>query len=196
MYVLLTSRFSNGSHNPNPASALCFQWIDDTEDWETVTAERERWVRLAHHLEPLTMLYVVVGAEAMKTLPLIPYMEKSHDDEDSVRIADVVVHLLNDGGCGHIGLWLRDFFGALRMYLCSIVYCTLDNFRHVCHALVHTCMCVLCVVLCMCCVCTVCVVCVFLCVPANTVMYLCVLVRMSLLFPATCTCNKCLTRGL
>ena len=73
------------------------QWVDDTEDWETVVAERERWVQLVQHLEPLTTLYVVVGSEVVKTLPLIPYVEKSQEDEEPVRVPGVVVHLLNDG---------------------------------------------------------------------------------------------------
>ncbi|KAL5477525.1 hypothetical protein EMCRGX_G024335 [Ephydatia muelleri] len=93
-------------------------WVDDTEDWETVVAERERWVQLVQHLEPLTTLYVVVGSEVVKTLPLIPYVEKSQEDEEPVRVPGVVVHLLNDEEKGSVYAALLESTGTAVIVHC------------------------------------------------------------------------------
>lgn len=75
---------------------------DVTEAWETVTEEREKWVRLVHHLESLTLLSNAVGQKAMRTLPPIPYTvcEEGEEEEEEgglVHVGDMHVHLLHKG---------------------------------------------------------------------------------------------------
>jgi len=72
---------------------------EEEEAWETVTAEKERWIRLIHHLEALTLLSTTVGQETMKRLPPAPFVICEMEDRGA-EIPDIgvlEVHLLHKG---------------------------------------------------------------------------------------------------
>ena len=52
------------------------EW-EELESWEPVTAEREEWIRLIHHLEGLTLLSNAVGQGEMRKLPPAPWTATS-----------------------------------------------------------------------------------------------------------------------
>ena len=72
---------------------------EDEEAWETVTAEREQWVRLIHHLEALTILSNTIGVNAIRKLPSVPFIacEKSDKATEILDIGVLKVQLLQDG---------------------------------------------------------------------------------------------------
>ena len=72
---------------------------DSAEAWETVTAERERWVRMAHHLEVLVLLSDVIGVGAMRAIPPVPSVVVGEEEEEGrvVNILDHQVQLLQNG---------------------------------------------------------------------------------------------------
>ena len=75
------------------------QTREEEEAWETVTAERERWIRLIHHLEALTLLSNTIRQEAMRRLPPAPFVVCEMED-GGTEIPDVSVlevHLLHKG---------------------------------------------------------------------------------------------------
>ena len=49
------------------------------EEWETVTAEKGHWAMLYSNLEVLVLLSNIVGVEALKHLPPIPFENISDD---------------------------------------------------------------------------------------------------------------------
>ena len=75
------------------------------ETWETVTPEKERWVRLMHHLETLTQLSNVIGQTVMRELPPVLYAVYGEEEEEeeekgeAIDVCDLQVHLLSKGQC-------------------------------------------------------------------------------------------------
>ena len=72
---------------------------DSPEAWETVTAERERWVRMAHHLEVLVLLSNVIGVGAMRAVPPVPTVTVAMEEEEG-PVANILEHrvqLLRNG---------------------------------------------------------------------------------------------------
>ena len=53
------------------------EW-EGLESWEPVTAEREEWIRLIHHLEGLTLLSNAIGQGEMRKLPPAPWTAAPH----------------------------------------------------------------------------------------------------------------------
>lgn len=64
---------------------------DSPEAWETVTAERERWVRMAHHLEVLVLLSNVIGVGAMRAVPPVPTVTVAMEEEEG-PVANILEH--------------------------------------------------------------------------------------------------------
>ncbi len=76
------------------------------ESWETVTSEKERWVRLIHHLETLSHLSNVIGQAAMRQLPPVLYAVYGGEGEEeewgegggeAIDVCDLQVNLLSKG---------------------------------------------------------------------------------------------------
>ena len=90
------------------------EW-EELESWEPVTAEREEWIRLIHHLEGLTLLSNAIGQGEMRKLPPAPWtalpqspLEGSEGEEDfppeegepkerRLNIGNLQIMLLGDG---------------------------------------------------------------------------------------------------
>lgn len=86
------------------------EW-EELESWEPVTAEREEWIRLIHHLEGLTLLSNAVGQGEMRKLPPAPWtaapqspQEGGEGEEDfppeeerRLNIGSLQILLLGDG---------------------------------------------------------------------------------------------------
>ena len=53
-----------------------FEAWAELESWESVSSEREQWIRLIHCLEGLSLLSNAVGQEHMRKLPPAPWTEK------------------------------------------------------------------------------------------------------------------------
>ena len=72
---------------------------DSMEAWETVTPEKEQWVRLLHHLDTLALLSTVVGQKAMGELPpiLFVFCGEGEADAEEPDVSDLQVQLLNKG---------------------------------------------------------------------------------------------------
>ena len=54
---------------------------EELESWEPVTAEKEEWIRLIHHLEGLTLLSNAIGQGDMRKLPLAPWTDAPQSQE-------------------------------------------------------------------------------------------------------------------
>lgn len=92
-----------------PSTRICclYQTGEEEEAWETVTAEREQWVRLIHHLEALTILSNTIGVDAMRRLPSVPFIVSEESDKaaEILDIGVLEVHLLQNGNsltCSYI----------------------------------------------------------------------------------------------
>ncbi len=95
---------SNGLHaSPSPqATAGGEGWDEAMESWESVTSEKERWVRLIHHLETLTQLSNVIGQTSMRRLPPVLYAMYGVEGEgeeggEAIDVCDLQVQLLSKG---------------------------------------------------------------------------------------------------
>ena len=111
------------------------EW-EELESWEPVTAEREEWIRLIHHLEGLTLLSNAIGQGGMRKLPPAPWTvapqspreggggdgegEEDFPPEEGeqrrLNIGSVQIMLLGNGkhvSCCRVG----DFFKALLFYV-------------------------------------------------------------------------------
>ena len=79
--------------------------------WETVTVDREEWARLNEMLELLTELAIVIGAQALKQLPAVLFIE-SDDDEGIVDIEKLKIKMLFGGK-----------FTRLHHHRITLLYC-------------------------------------------------------------------------
>ena len=69
------------------------------EEWQTVSTERGHWATLYSHLEVLVYLSNIVGLEALKTLPSVPYFNISEDTEHlgSIDISKLKMQFYDKG---------------------------------------------------------------------------------------------------
>ena len=101
---------------------------DSAETWETVSAERERWVRMAHHLEVLTLLSNVIGVGAMRTIPPVPSVVVEVEEEEekgyvtNINILDHQVQLLQNGEFSElVCMWNRINHINSRLIVYSLI---------------------------------------------------------------------------
>lgn len=62
---------------------MCVDDNEESEEWESVTAERGHWATLHSNLEVLVHLSNVVGLEALKRLPPVPFDDIPEDSNKS-----------------------------------------------------------------------------------------------------------------
>ncbi len=55
---------------------------EEIEEWQTVTMERGHWATLYNNLEKLVHLCNLIGPEALKTLPSVPFDDITEDSRD------------------------------------------------------------------------------------------------------------------
>ena len=68
---------------------------EGVDEWHTVTAERSHWVTLYNNLELLIPLCNIVGIEALKSLPSVPFddiQEDEHLDLQNLKFYDKGSH--------------------------------------------------------------------------------------------------------
>ena len=78
------------------------EW-EELESWEPVTAEKEEWIRLIHHLEGLTLLSNAIGQGDMRKLPPAPWttfpqsLEGNSEGEEDISPGEREERRLNVG---------------------------------------------------------------------------------------------------
>lgn len=114
------------------------EW-EELESWEPVTAEREEWIRLIHHLEGLTLLSNAIGQGEMRKLPPAPWtaapqspQEGGEDfppeegEERRLNIGSVHIMLLGDGkpiSYCHT----EDFQGSIFFFFFVVIHQSFKN---------------------------------------------------------------------
>ncbi len=101
----MSNELSVAHASPSPqATAGGEGWDEAMESWESVTSEKERWVRLIHHLETLTQLSNVIGQASMRRLPPVLYAMYGVEGEgegeeggEAIDVCDLQVQLLSKG---------------------------------------------------------------------------------------------------
>lgn len=67
------------------------------EEWESVTAERGHWATLHSNLEVLVHLCNVVGPDALRRLPSLPFDEVPEDEDDDNVVDPSKLKFYNKG---------------------------------------------------------------------------------------------------
>ena len=79
------------------------QSAEEEETWESLTIEKEHWIRLIHHLEALTLLANVIGQKAMRVLPPAPFAVCAEEEEEGhsweIDVGVLQLQLLSESMC-------------------------------------------------------------------------------------------------
>ena len=71
-----------------------------SEEWETVTMEREQWAQLCDHIELLTKLTLVTGVKSLQAIPPVLFTTIDVDEwteRSSLDVSELKIKMFFEG---------------------------------------------------------------------------------------------------
>ena len=93
------------------------QEVEQVEEWETVTVEREQWVRLCDLLELLTNLSLLTGVAALREIPSIILVSQELCDDEELCLKGLKFKMLSNGKLYHLHIHVH-----VHVYMHTYIY--------------------------------------------------------------------------